>query len=193
MLNDAQLEAVTTRVPSVLVSAGAGSGKTRVLTQRYFHLLDERHDGRPLQMDEILTLTFTRKAAQEMRERIGRKLDEEGRLHERRELSRAPIGTIHSFCERVLREHALEAGIDPNFRLLDEAEARTMQENALDSIFEDLWGGPQHEREAIGRLVLDVPQQRLRPALLSIFRTARTRGVAMATLTALPPAPLQLV
>ena len=62
-MNEAQIEAIITRVPAVLVSAGAGSGKTMVLTQRYFRLLVD--DG--LKVDEILTLTFTRKAAQEMR------------------------------------------------------------------------------------------------------------------------------
>ena len=189
-MNEAQVEAITTRTPNILVSAGAGSGKTSVLTRRYFHLLDDVVDGRKLRLDEILTLTFTRKAAQEMRERIARKLEDEGRSFERRELSRAPISTIHSFCESILREHALQAGIDPNFRLLDDAEASTLQENALDTIFEDLWEGTQQEREEIGRLVLEVPQRRLREGLLGIFRAARTRGLAIPALAPTPMAPL---
>lgn len=189
-MNEAQVEAITARVPNVLVSAGAGSGKTSVLTERYFHLLDDKIDGRNVRLDEILTLTFTRKAAQEMRERIARKLAQEGRVHERRELARAPIGTIHSFCESVLREHALDAGIDPHFRMLDEAESATLRENALDSIFEDLWNGTQEEREEIGRLLLDFPQRRLRSALLGIFGHARTRGIEIEQIAPLPPAPL---
>ena len=170
-MNEAQLDAITIRVPDVLVSAGAGSGKTTVLTERYFHLLNEKVEGRRMTVDEILTLTFTRKAAQEMRERIARKLEKEGRTFDRRQLSRAPIGTIHSFCESVLREHALQAGIDPNFRLLNDAEARTLRENALDTIFEELWNGSQQEREEIGRLLLEVSQRNLRAALCAIFQT----------------------
>lgn len=174
-MNPAQQEAVSTRVPNVLVSAGAGSGKTRVLTQRYLDLLE--HDG--LQVEQILTLTFTRKAALEMRERISRALEAKGMVTHRRAITRAPIGTIHSFCERVLREHALQAGIDPNFRLLDDAEARTLQENTLDTIFEDVWRGTQQEREEIGRLILDQPQLTLRSALLELLRTLRTQGMAL--------------
>lgn len=188
-MNEAQVEAIMSRIPNVLVSAGAGSGKTTVLTERYFHLLEEMIDYPALRVDEILTLTFTRKAAQEMRERIARKLENENRVHERRELARAPIGTIHAFCERVLREHALEAGIDPNFRLLDEAEAHTMQENALDTVFEDLWAGTQQQRKEIGQLLLLYSQRALRGGLMSIFRAARTRGMAMDELAPIPPAP----
>ncbi len=142
-MNEMQQAAVATRVPMVLVSAGAGSGKTRVLTQRYLELLEKQQ----LRVDQILTLTFTRKAAQEMRGRIARMLDERKMVYQRRELARAPIGTIHSFCERILREHALEAGIDPNFRLLDDAEARTLRENALDSTFETVWADVRGQDE----------------------------------------------
>lgn len=186
-MNEAQVEAVITRIPTVLVSAGAGSGKTMVLTERYFHLLDDKVDGRNVRMDDILVLTFTRKAAQEMRQRIARKLEAEGRLYERRELARASIGTIHSFCESLLREYALAVGIDPNFRLLDEAEAGTLQEKALDAVFEALWNHPETEREAIGLLVFEVPHTRLRASLLQIFRHLRTRGMAFDTMRPVPP------
>ncbi|MHB9129484.1 MAG: UvrD-helicase domain-containing protein [Armatimonadota bacterium] len=181
-MNDAQQLAVTTRTPNVLVSAGAGSGKTKVLTERYLHLLSE--DG--LTPDQILTLTFTRKAAQEMRERIARALDAQGNTTERRALTRAPIGTIHGFCERILRDHALQADIDPYFRVLDDAEARTLQENALDTVFEDLWSGTQQEREEIGRLLLDFSQRELRAALLEVFRTARTHGITVTSIAPMP-------
>ncbi len=182
-LNEPQQAAADTRVPTVLVSAGAGSGKTRVLTARYLELV--RAERCPL--DRILTLTFTRKAAQEMRARIAAGLHDAGLDGLRRELAHAPIGTIHGFCERVLREHALQAGIDPNFRVLDEAEAHTLQENALDAVFEEVWRGTQQEREEIGRLLLDFPHTDLRASLLSVFRYARTRGVSPA---AILPAPI---
>jgi ATP-dependent helicase/nuclease subunit A len=185
-MNEAQMRAVTTRVPTVLVSAGAGSGKTMVLTQRYFHLLTNQR----VKTEQILTLTFTRKAAQEMRERIARELDAAGMAKERRELARAPIGTIHSYCERVLREHALEAGIDPNFRLLDEVETHTLEEKTLDAVFAEVWDGPQHERAEIGRLLLDMPHRELRGGLLAAYRHARTHGLAIDALHPLPGPPL---
>ncbi len=187
-MNEAQVRAVTTRVPTVLVSAGAGSGKTMVLTQRYFHLLTNQR----VKTEQILTLTFTRKAAQEMRERIARDLEAAGMTKERRELARAPIGTIHSFCERVLREHALEAGIDPNFRLLDDVEAHTLEEKALDAVFAEVWDGPQHERAELGRLLLDMPHRELRAGLLDTYRNARTHGLAIPALFPLvgPPPPV---
>jgi len=178
-MNEAQLAAVTTRVPDVLVSAGAGSGKTMVLTQRYFHLITNHR----YKVDQILTLTFTRKAAQEMRERIARDLECAGLTKERRALSRAPIGTIHSYCERLLREHALEAGIDPNFRLLDQVEANTLEEKTLDAIFADIWDGDQQEREEIGRLLLDIPHHELRAALRDLHGAARTHGIPIAGIT----------
>ena len=195
--NDAQQAAILAREGNVLVAAGAGSGKTAVLTERYFRLLDERVDGRTIHLDEILTLTFTRKAAQEMRERIARKFEGEGRLHERRLLGSAPIGTMHSFCEGVLRDYALAAGIDPHFRLLDEAEARTMQENTLDVLFADLWSGTHTEREEIARLLLDLRQGELRRALMSMYATLRSRGIAIDSVhprlsPALPPLAAQL-
>ena len=176
-LNERQSEAVSTAAPTVLVSAGAGSGKTRVLTERYLQLLTRRVDRVP--MDRILTLTFTRKAAQEMRERIAAGLEERGLGHLRPELMRAPIGTIHGFCERVLRERALQAGIDPNFRVLDDAEAATLLEGALDEIFARFWEGTQREREEIVRLLLDFPQKDIRETLLEIYRNARTRGLSL--------------
>jgi len=181
-LNERQSEAVLAEAPVVLVSAGAGSGKTRVLTERYLHLLTRREDRVP--MERILTLTFTRKAAQEMRERIARGLEERHLGGLRPELMRAPIGTIHGFCERVLRERALQAGIDPNFRVLDDAEARTLLEGALDEIFVRFWEGTQREREEIVRLLLDFPHQGIREALLGIYRNARARGLGLD----LPPA-----
>jgi len=175
-MNEMQQQAVTAQAPCVLVSAGAGSGKTRVLTERYLDLLQSRG----IKIEQILTLTFTRKAAQEMRERIARALEAQGKVYERRELTRAPIGTIHSFCERVLREHALEAGIDPNFRLLDEAEARTMQENALDATFEKVWMELRRQDEELGHLLLEFPNIGLRESLLDIYSKTRVQGIPVA-------------
>ncbi len=187
-MNEMQHSAVSAREPEVLVSSGAGSGKTHVLTQRYVELL-EKDKVLP---DQILTLTFTRKAALEMRGRIARELEKSKMAFARRELTRAPIGTIHSFCERLLREHALEAGIDPNFRLLDEAEARTLQEHALDAAFAGVWMALRQRDEDLGRLLLEFPFTPLREELLAIYGKARTQGMAVADIHPAPGAEIDL-
>ncbi len=100
---------------SLVVTAAAGSGKTFVLTERYLRHI--REDG--LSPDQILTITFTKKAAYEMKRRIVSALREAGRVEEAQIAETGPIQTIHSFCERLLRENALEAGLDPEFEIDD--------------------------------------------------------------------------
>jgi len=127
--------AVTEINKNVAVCAGAGSGKTRVLVQRFVYIL-RRGTGdtaRRVLAQEILAITFTRKAATEMRDRIGKELrkaaasDEEHRGYWERQLEsleRAQIGTIHSLCNSLLHSFPVEAGLDPAFTLLEENEAQ---------------------------------------------------------------------
>jgi ATP-dependent exoDNAse (exonuclease V) beta subunit len=100
---------------SVCVSAGAGSGKTFVLVERFLKLVRSGVDPR-----EILTITFTEKAAQEMRERIARAFAAPEHERERSALDGAWISTIHGFCARLLRVYAVEADVDPSFSVLTE-------------------------------------------------------------------------
>src|SRR5512134_945137 len=120
-LRDAQAEAVTARGRDVLVSAGAGSGKTRTLVARYLSLLDEGHSPRGL-----AAITFTEKAAREMRNRIRRAIydwrvgacppDRRARWEAiEAEIDTARIGTLHALCAAILRVHPAEAAIDPRF------------------------------------------------------------------------------
>ena len=107
---------------SVVVVAGAGTGKTHMLTERYVHHLSE--DGRsPL---EVVAVTFTEKAAEELRSRVRERV--RGRLAAREdllaELEAAQISTIHALCARVCREHPEEAGVPPDFGILDELRGR---------------------------------------------------------------------
>ena len=114
-----------------MVVAAAGSGKTRVLVARYLrHVLE---DG--LRPDQILTITFTRKAAAEMKHRIVAKLVEAGRLEDAQSAESGPVSTIHAFCERLLRECSIEAGLDPDFRVLDESELSAWEAKALSKAF----------------------------------------------------------
>jgi DNA helicase II / ATP-dependent DNA helicase PcrA len=109
-LNDAQREAVAHDGGPLLIVAGAGTGKTTVITRRIAHLIAQRR-ARP---EEILALTFTDKAAAEMEERVDT-LVPYG-------YADVWISTFHAFGDRVLREHALEIGLTPDFRVLNRAE-----------------------------------------------------------------------
>ncbi len=126
----------------LLVSAGAGSGKTAVLTERIVRLVREGLDVR-----ELLCVTFTNAAAGEMKKRIERALylasanaadeAEAARLNEAARLSAsASISTLHSFCTQLLRRHFNEAGLDPDFRVADESEAALLREGVWDELCE---------------------------------------------------------
>lgn len=118
-LTEEQREVVYTDDANLVVVAAAGSGKTRVLTERFIkHVTD---DG--LGPDQILTITFTRRAAANMKQRIVNRLKALGRPDMAQVAETGPIQTIHGFCERVLRENALAAGIDPDFEVLEATEA----------------------------------------------------------------------
>jgi ATP-dependent helicase/nuclease subunit A len=124
---DEQAAAASAPEPSVAVVAGAGTGKTRVLTDRYLHLILERG----VAVGRVLALTFTEKAAREMKDRMIRALADRGRPDLAREAEFAPVSTIHAFLARVLRERALDAGIDPRFAIADEIAAELHLEAAL--------------------------------------------------------------
>ncbi|SIN98089.1 ATP-dependent helicase/nuclease subunit A [Singulisphaera sp. GP187] len=121
---------------SVALSAGAGCGKTTVLTARFLGDLDGP-TARPL--SSIVALTFTEKAARELRQRIRQQCREkiaagDNPTHWRailRGLEAAPIGTFHEYCGQWLRRHAVEAGIDPDFLILDAAVAGSIRDEAL--------------------------------------------------------------
>jgi ATP-dependent helicase/nuclease subunit A len=130
----------------IVVSAGAGSGKTAALVELYLRLLaGETALGRTLAVEEIVAITFTDKAATEMKERVRagvlQRLAAAGdpRLWEerRRALPGAAIATFHSFCARLLRENPAEAGVDPAFTLLDEATAGAELAEALAELLEE--------------------------------------------------------
>ncbi len=103
---------------SFFLEAGAGSGKTSVIVARVVNLVRQ---GRSL--SEVVAITFTEKAAGELRERIRSELAIAGLHGALRDVDAAPIQTIHAFAANILREHALEAGLDPDFRVLDQLQA----------------------------------------------------------------------
>jgi ATP-dependent helicase/nuclease subunit A len=127
-----QRAAIGDRAGSSLLAAGAGSGKTAVMVERFAEaVLREGVD-----VGAILTLTFTEKAAAELRERIRRRFVELGEDERAREVDAAWIGTIHGFCARVLRSQPLAAGLDPRFAVLDEGAARRLAATAFERALE---------------------------------------------------------
>ncbi len=121
-LNPVQYEAVTTTEGPLLVIAGAGSGKTRVLTCRVAHILSERL-AEPY---NILAVTFTNKAANEMKERINMLLGAE--------IFQLTVATFHSFCARLLRKEAAAIGYPSNFTIFDEEDSVSLIKNCMDEL-----------------------------------------------------------
>ena len=125
-LNKKQQQSVTlSEDTNALILAGAGSGKTRVLTQRIHHLVTSKNRN----VDDILAVTFTNKAANEMKERLSDLL--------RQPIGRMWVGTFHSLAHRLLRTHPIEANLSPTFQILDAQDQfrivkRLMKENGVD-------------------------------------------------------------
>src|SRR5467141_2286682 len=125
-LNPPQREAVLHAEGPLLILAGAGSGKTRVLTHRIAHLVGTRQ----AQPSEILAITFTNKAAQEMRERVEALVGNQAR--------RMWVMTFHSACARMLRSDAERLGYTRGFTIYDQADSRRMVKRCLDELGVDL-------------------------------------------------------
>ncbi|WP_294440587.1 UvrD-helicase domain-containing protein [uncultured Slackia sp.] len=131
-----QLACVTTLDAPVAVSAGAGSGKTFTLTQRIAWALMEgsaQNDDSFLNgIDEVLAITFTEKAAGEIKARVKSVLRAEGMASEALKVDAAWISTIHGMCSRILHSHAVQLGLDPSFGVLDEAQANRLMDEAIE-------------------------------------------------------------
>jgi ATP-dependent helicase/nuclease subunit A len=131
---DEQRQAVERRAEPLLVSAAAGSGKTSVLVERFVRAVcdDDVAPGR------ILAITFTERAAGELRERVRARLLELGERQAARDTEAAFVGTFHGFCARLLRAHPLAAELDPDFAVLDEGLAGRLRERAFQSAVREL-------------------------------------------------------
>ena len=140
---DDQRRVINTRDKNLLVSAAAGSGKTAVLVERILALVTDPE--RRVDVDRLLITTFTKAAASEMRERIGKALSErlleepDNEWLQRQEalVSRAQITTIHGFCLYVIRNYFHTIDLNPNFRIADEGEMRLLKQDIADEILEE--------------------------------------------------------
>lgn len=141
-LSISQLEAIQTNTQEVTVAAGAGSGKTTLLIERFLHaVLNQK-----IPANQIVAITFTNKAAQELKNR----LEEAFKISQLREsihlLDEGNIATIHSFCVKLLAEYPIDAHIDPQFVLIEDEEATLLKEEAYRKALDE-WLATGDERK----------------------------------------------
>ncbi|MCL2420166.1 MAG: UvrD-helicase domain-containing protein, partial [Conexibacteraceae bacterium] len=172
-----QQHAIEHREGELLLDAGAGSGKTLVLVERFARAVEEDRVG----VNRILTITFTDKAAAELRERIRARLRAGGDDDAARATEGAWISTIHAFCARLLRTHALDAGLDPEFSVIEEPDGAQLRRAAADAAI-----AACARTEDGAELIASLGIGPLRATLAATYDELRARG---ALEPELPPAP----
>lgn len=181
ILTEQQRMAVVDRGGKLLVSAAAGSGKTKVLVDRLLgYILDPVN---PANIDEFLIITYTKAAAAELRSKIASKLTERiaqqpDNRHLQQQIQRlnlTKISTVHSFCADILREHAYLLDIPSDFRVADENECAELQIRVLQKLLENAYGNKAESAEffafvdsqGFGRDDRKIPE-----IILSVYRSA---------------------
>jgi ATP-dependent exoDNAse (exonuclease V) beta subunit len=167
-VNDQQRAAVEA-TGEVFVSAGAGTGKTTVLVERFVRAVCEQG----LDVESVLVITYTRKAAGELRARIRAALRARGRHDLARRLDGAWISTIHGFCSRLLRAHPFSVGIDPRFRELDDEHGAVIRGEAFERALASFCASRDSERL---RLLATYGASGLRRMLTGVYETLRSAG-----------------
>jgi ATP-dependent helicase/nuclease subunit A len=164
-----QQRAAVEATGEVFVSAGAGTGKTTVLVERFVRSVCEQG----LDVESVLVITYTRKAAGELRARIRAALHARGRHDLARRLDGAWISTIHGFCSRLLRAHPFSVGIDPRFRELDDEHGAVIRGEAFERALTAFCSTRDSERV---RLLATYGAQGLRRMLTGVYETLRSAG-----------------
>jgi ATP-dependent helicase/nuclease subunit A len=178
-LTDEQTKAVQARNTSVSLAAGAGCGKTYVLTERFLSHLEPSSTDRPepAAIHQLIAITFTDAAAREMRTRIREKCydrlqraksigDQDYWLRLLRAIETARISTIHSFCAALLRTHAIAAELDPGFGVMEQGEADVLMSETLDDVLrERLAAGDEDTLNLAAALGLSSLKTQLRAVL----------------------------
>jgi len=173
------------------VTAGPGSGKTTVLVERYLEILRTQK----VSVDNIVAITFTNRAANEMRQRVREKIDGLLRatsgnerqvwLRHKRALEGAVVTTIHGFCSRLLHEFPVEANIDPQFVLLDEHQSAMMLEAVVEEALTD---AIHHGNEKIVLMTQGATRAVLAAALVELYRRYRGEGLPLGAIEKLSAA-----
>ncbi|SHF85588.1 ATP-dependent helicase/nuclease subunit A [Caldanaerobius fijiensis DSM 17918] len=171
-----QYIAVNSLDKNMAVVAGAGAGKTRVLVGRVMNILKTGNAS----IDEIVAITYTEKAALEIKDRIRAALQQEINkgykelIREKERLGVSNIGTIHKFCLDLLRQNPVEAGIDPECRVLDSAQAKVLISECLDEALKAML-----EKEDIFRFVGTLGYDNFVQALLLLYDKLRNMGISI--------------
>lgn len=155
------------------LGAGAGTGKTAVLTGRYLNILKNGALSKGRETEEILAITFTNKAADEMLGKIIKSLSESG-MGDYLEKGRFNISTIHSFCEKILRQHSLLLGIQSDFEILSEEQKAELQNKACDLVLKEF-----KDDVALKELVRDLDLSRphmLKKEIISLYERLKNQG-----------------
>jgi len=179
----AEQQAAIEHSGGLLLTANAGSGKTSVMAERF--VLAARAEGGDVA--RILAITFTEKAAAELKTRVRARFEQLGDDERARATEGAWISTIHSFCARLLRTHALAAGIDPRFAVLDERAAERLAGAAFDAALDALVD--EHRSAALALIAAYRPSE-LRAAIVDLHGELRSRGEEEPALPPARPAPL---
>jgi ATP-dependent helicase/nuclease subunit A len=180
-LTPSQRQAVAAR-GNVLVMAGAGTGKTKTLVTRCLDCLERERAA----LDELLIVTFTEAAAAELRQRLRKSLEEKIAASPEEnfwpeQIARfdlAHIGTLHSFCLRLVREHFYELGLDPQLAILDEGEARQLANETLDEQFQAHYAGEDDFSVAVQNLIQihgGGRDEKIRALILRLHNYSQTR------------------
>jgi ATP-dependent helicase/nuclease subunit A len=172
-----QEQAIARRQGSLLLAAGAGSGKTTVLVERFVRAV--REDG--VAPGRILAITFTERAAGELRERVRARLLDFGERELAREAEAANVSTFHAFCARLLRIHPLQAGVEPGFQILEEGFAERLR---LLACRDALAGFLASARPEAVDLVAAYGPDRLRVMIFDVYAQLRSLGQAQPRLPA---------
>lgn len=177
-----QSTAVYTHDKNLIVVAGAGSGKTRVLVERYLAMLEANPDW-PL--TALVAITFTKEAALEMTNRVRERLEQ--RLHEVElavkprwqtllsQMDSARIGTIHSLCGDILRANAAEAGLDPGFEVMDEIQSAMLLDTIVSDVFNDI---ARFDPDGLLRLFTQYDERTIRDVARKIDLLAQDFSIA---------------
>ncbi|NLY85106.1 MAG: UvrD-helicase domain-containing protein [Tissierellia bacterium] len=181
-LNEAQKDAVRTIDKNLAVNAGAGTGKTKVLTERYIYILEHGKLEKGREIESIVAITFTKKATQEMVDRIRKEIRNnfsKGYKWRKyyRDLEKANISTIHSFCAKILRECPVEANIDPHFEMLEDYQSmKVLKESIKEVLIKGI-----NEDEKVYKLLLAFGRDNIDSLvkdLLYIYNKIRTVGLS---------------
>lgn len=187
-----QRAAIAARERDTFLEAGAGSGKTTVLVDRYCAAVAED----AVEVERILAFTFTERAAAEMRSRVRRELVDTARaarardearadelLRAARATERAWVMTIHAFCRRLLAAHPLAAGLDPRFRVLDSSEASRLADRAAGEALEALLAGGDDD---VARAAAAYQPWRLTTMTMTAHSALRSQGMSEPRLPEVP-------